>query len=302
MPGTGWEAWDGNATFADGSKNHIFKLGGIGTYLYESALGLTFAYGPAPAAAAAAECPRARSLPFSFDVAARTRLPCRVLSAVADVVEERLLDETARADGSFARIPLAELEGRIRAALGKEGGSEEEEEAPALIPLLGLVVDASIARRAGGASGWRQTPEGKISFAWTYAGPEGQRGAVVLSARAVVPHTMATTTLLELPLSLLGPRRSAGNSTVVITSRRPLAGAGGPTRTEVTVEVDGNGVLRVDGGSGVRLASSGTASLHARRMLPLSDECSGGTCGVERAALILEVRGGGAFEWEVEVE
>lgn len=48
MPGTIWEAWTGDATHSSGSKNHPMLTGGLGTWLFDGAAGLTFRYTPSP--------------------------------------------------------------------------------------------------------------------------------------------------------------------------------------------------------------------------------------------------------------
>ena len=167
MPGTIWEEWSGDAHHSDGSKNHPMFAGGIGVWLYESALGLRFAYGvepvdePADSAAAAAASAALAASGLGADPRLRAGLThAQAAAAAAAAAEMRGVVPPATGRLPALRARLAELGVRRTARL-----------APPRAPLAAIFTAApngDLVRALGEAAGWHDTPQGRCELAWAW--------------------------------------------------------------------------------------------------------------------------------------
>jgi len=235
----------------------------------EQALGLDFALRPrADAEEAGSSCACEAALDLAFSLRGRFGLSCAHAAALCEVVS---------AGGGAAR-PLGELRAAAAATLARRGLAAERARPRALEPRLALTVSAVAARALGSAAGWRLTPAGNASFAWTFSS-----GAGSLRLRAAVPFA-AEGAPLELPLALF------------------RAGA------RVRVSLGGAPALAIDGEGHVRNATAaaatwrpevsacaGVAARHVSGRVPRGAECGGGR------VLVLRVPGG-AHELALEEE
>jgi hypothetical protein len=176
LPGTIWESWvEADGEDGGGSDNHIFKAGGVSTYLHEGALGLAFAMrAPAVPADPACAADEAALGLGAFSLAARFGMRCaevRAARAVAALPEGR----------SLAALRAAAAEALL------EGASR----LPALAPRFGFSVDPHAARLLRHASGWRATPAGNASFEWALSGGESAAAPPLLTVLVVLPGGVA---------------------------------------------------------------------------------------------------------------
>ena len=256
-PGTHWEEWAEGSVKGGASLNHIFKAGGISTYLFEGALGLSFALRPmGPASGAAAEacgCEGALGLPWS--PRARLGLSCAQVQAVCSVVA------AAGAEGAAPSTHLPALSARVQAAWRAAGLPLQAPLEPSRLhsaPLqarLGLSVTSAAARMLGSAGGWRATPAGNVSLAWAWRQQAGQQSDTVQGAgqwrlrmEACVPAGVDA--LVEMPLAAC-----AGGAARLHVQR--LVGGGSSSVPVGAVEVAcGSWGVRSGSGSGSVAASA----------------------------------------------
>jgi hypothetical protein len=226
FPGTHWEAWDGNGTYADGSKNHIFKAGGIGSYVYEGILGLHVAHrAPSPSAAdatalpwthkedndACTPCAAMDLLPFDI----RSRVPnvrCEHITAVCSVLTSRLQKlnaaNEANDDAAVSALhKLASIERDIEAAFASSAlsAATSASELQGLEKRAALVVDTHAALALGSAQGWRSVAGGNLTFAWRYDAAANSIDVEATVASGVVA-------VLEVPLSLVSAVERGGKA------------------------------------------------------------------------------------------
>jgi len=193
LPGTMFEDWSGPAQPDGSSDNHIFKAGGITGFLLEQALGLDAAMRVAGAASGGDDgCECEAALDMAFSLRGRFGFSCAHVAALCEVVAGG--GGGGGGGGGATLRPLGELSAAAAAALARRGlAAAHAGGARALEPRLALTVTAAAARAVGAAAGWRVTPAGNASFAWSFA-------AGRLRASAFVPF--ASDARMELPLEL----------------------------------------------------------------------------------------------------
>lgn len=163
MPGTIWESWKGDAHSSDGSKNHPMFSGGIGIWLYDTALGLSFKHAP-------------RGGGTSPDVAARLRAKSRLgfdlrsTAAFSDAEANAVLDLAAevRAGAILATMPSLLARASALGVVAQRAASPHS-----LDPVFTAIPDASIVRIIGAASGYRMSPQGQCALRWQYNASAG---------------------------------------------------------------------------------------------------------------------------------
>jgi hypothetical protein len=215
MPGTIWEAWTGDATHSDGSKNHPMFTSGIGVWLYESALGLRFGHVLAPPMADEPEDVRREAddalwrSSLAFDPRVRAGLTSEETIALCAVA--------AKAALRGASTGLEEL----RAELALAGIPAQRAEPRSMRPVLTAAPDAAVMRAGGSASGWIKVPQGHAEASWAWVPAPAHASSLQL--RATVPPGVSGR--LALPLAL---------------ARQVLAEA---TTGEAQVRVSANGAV-----------------------------------------------------------
>lgn len=218
--GTIWEAWTGDATHSDGSKNHPMFTGGVGVWLYESGLGLKFRHAITRAGIAedaaivtAADAALAVSS-LGFDPRIRAGLSSAhtltALHLAAEITASGVHPtSTSQILSLLASAGVPELDSPISA--------------PVLVPTLTLAPDAAVVRAIGSASGWTRTPQGPAQASWSWteshnaAGTDHSSKSFALSAS--VPS--GVTGRIAIPLELVRDLAlaSGASSGVEITIR-----------------------------------------------------------------------------------
>jgi len=196
MPGTIWESWDGDATHSDGSKDHPMFSGGIGVWIYKTALGLTFRHAARGGGAGRAASARLRASHLGFDPRA---------FGLSDADADAALDLAAEVRARATPASLPALAARAGAR-----GVPAARARPALEPVCTLAPDAAVARELRSAAGWRDAPPGRCAARWAVtagaagdAGAAGAAGDAVELALAVPAGALGR---LALPLALLPAR------------------------------------------------------------------------------------------------
>jgi hypothetical protein len=200
MPGTIWEAWTGDATHSDGSKNHPMFTGGIGVWIYESALGLRFKHAIQRTAAAAAEAEdvlrKADALvaasPLGFDPRVRLGFTSEEAIALCEMIE------SSKGSGATLQDLLD-----LAAASGLAAASHAAD----LVPTLTAAPSAALMRSGQSASGWLEVPQGRAGLSWSL-------GVDAVRLRANVPPGVSGR--LGLPLALALDMMAAGAGSDVL--------------------------------------------------------------------------------------
>ena len=155
MPGTIWESWTGNATRSDGSKNHPMFSGGIGVWLYKTALGLSFRHMLLSGGSDPDVGHRLRSAPCHLGFDPRH-------SGLSDTETKVALDLAKDIRLGVAPSTLPELLRWVTTSYGVV-----DRLPPALAPVCTASPDAAIVRALGHASGFREAPQGRCVVHWT---------------------------------------------------------------------------------------------------------------------------------------
>jgi hypothetical protein len=258
MPGTIWESWKGDATHSDGSKNHPMFSGGIGLWLFNGALGLSFrhvasrrATGDAADAAAKADA--------EADVSRRLLSPAEShlgfdprffgLSAAAT---SAALDLAAEVRSGVTPPTMPALLARA-AALGVAASAPP----PRLESVCTAAPDAAIVRALGAAEGWREAPAGRCASRWALdpasgafelavSLPSGALGRFVLPL-ALLAGAPRVSVRLGGALLLEGILAAAGGELTTIVARSPALEA--LPRAASAAEIEGNGRIDFSAGS-----------------------------------------------------
>lgn len=304
MPGTVWEAWTGDATHSDGSKNHPMLSGGIGVWLHEGAAGLRLRYaidhdgaaqGVDDAATTAAATAALATSPLGWDPRARAGLSsAETLAALA----------VASADAADAALPRAGLLGRARAALVARGVPSRSPSHPHLRATLTAAPRAAFVRAVGAASAWRECPAGRSELHWAATGgganasgglslaltlPAGVRGRVALPLdilRDAAGAAGVAAVRVTPPQALRGAARSSAHDAALLIGDAPAPRglACGPATSVEGVRV------RVCG-AGAAVASAADADGEAR--------LHGGKPLWDTGALLWQIEGEGRWEFRV---
>ena len=255
MPGTIWESWSGDATHSDGSKNHPMFSGGIGLWLYTSALGLSFRHVASrrvigdTAADAAADAAVSRRLlsPAESHLGFDPRffgLSASATSAALDLAAE------VRSSATPPTMPA--LLARA-AALGVAASAPP----PRLESVCTAAPDAAVVRALGAAEGWREAPAGRCSSRWALDAASGAFELIVsLPSGALGRFSLPLSLLAGAPrvsvrlggaLLLEGIVNAAGGELMTIAARSPALEA--LPRAASAAEIEGNGRIDFSAGS-----------------------------------------------------
>lgn len=163
MPGTIWEAWTGTATKSDGSKNHPMFTGGIGVWLYDSALGLRFRHlVMASQTSSSNDNKKAHVTETLLSNQSFLGFDPRVTCGLTDdetLVAMSISKEILSGDVKFS---LESILSRVK-ALGVLNSPSSQ---VSMIPVFSAIPDAAIVKALYSASGFRDAPQGRCTLDW----------------------------------------------------------------------------------------------------------------------------------------
>ena len=184
MPGTIWEEWGGDAYDSSGSKNHPMFTGGIGVWLYEGAVGLSFKHTPSmddattADAADAASSSSSSSSPCPLFGVSTPGLPpqyhasaCTVAKEVTQALNSASSSSSSPSSGTTTASQLRPMLDRVNALISADASLVRRAPPPTLTPTLTAAPAADIVRALLTASGHHDSPQGRNGVSWALTSP-----------------------------------------------------------------------------------------------------------------------------------
>lgn len=172
MPGTIWEEWSGSEHESDGSKNHPMLTGGIGTWLYENALGLRFYHQIQASTNDVLGGNVPKPLPelfisttaIGFDPRYRGLTDEETLQALR--LSEQALSAMQSNHGAGQVWTINDYLTMVTKM--NDHTQKETNIVRTITPTVTIMPDPALVMQLGSAAGWHQIPSGNCTLNWQY--------------------------------------------------------------------------------------------------------------------------------------